>query len=185
MTETIQKETTTSMKWYIVRAQANRERSVSQRLIKEAESGDLIGKVGQVVVPMEKSFHLKDGKKVMREKVMFPGYIFVETNAVGELKYFIKGCNGATGFLTNRSGEVQALSKTEVDRMLGQHQEMQEKKIETTFVIGEEIKIVDGAFSGFIGTIEEIKEQKVKVGVLIFGRKTMIDLNTMQIDKKS
>lgn len=183
MNQTIEKQTS-AMKWYIVRAQANRERSVSERILKAGEKGDLIGKIGQVVVPMEKSFFLKNGKKVMREKVMFPGYIFVETNAVGELKYFIKECNGATGFLTNRAGEVQPLSQNEVNRMLGQHQEMQEKKIESTFVHGEEIKIVDGPFNGFVGAIEEIKDQKVKVGVLIFGRKTMLELNTMQIDKK-
>lgn len=183
MNQTIEKQSTT-MKWYIVRAQANRERSVSERIIKSADKGDLVGKVGRVVVPMEKSFFLKNGKKVMREKVMFPGYIFVETSAVGELKYFIKECNGATGFLTNRAGEVQPLSQSEVDRMLGQHEEMQEKKIESTFVNGEEIKIIDGPFSGFVGAIEEIKDQKVKVGVLIFGRKTLVELNTLQIDKK-
>ena len=111
-------ETTTSMKWYIVRAQSNRERSVSEKLLKEAEKGDLIGKVGRVVVPMEKSFFLKNGKKVSREKVLYPGYIFVETNAIGELKYFVRGCNGATGFLTNRTGEIIPLQKNEVDRML-------------------------------------------------------------------
>ena len=65
-------------------------KSVSERLIKEAEKGDLFGKVGQVIVPIEKSFFLKNGKKVAREKVLFPGYIFIETNAIGELKYFLK-----------------------------------------------------------------------------------------------
>ena len=72
-------ESKTTMKWYVVRAQANREKSVAERLIKESEKGDLQGKLGQVIVPMEKSFFLKNGKKVMREKVMFPGYVFVET----------------------------------------------------------------------------------------------------------
>ena len=115
-------ETATSMKWYIVRAQSNRERSVSEKLLKEAEKGDLIGKVGRVVVPMEKSFFLKNGKKVSREKVLYPGYIFVETNAIGELKYFVRGCNGATGFLTNRTGDIIPLQKNEVDRMIGQQE---------------------------------------------------------------
>jgi len=75
-------ESVKSMKWYIVRAQSNRERSVSERIIKDGEKGDLMGKIGRVIVPTEKSFHLKNGKKVQREKVMYPGYIFVETNAV-------------------------------------------------------------------------------------------------------
>jgi len=171
-------------KWYVVRAQANREKSVSERLIKEGEKGDLMGKLGRVLVPMEKSFFMKNGKKVMREKVMFPGYIFVESNAIGELKYFIKGLNGATGFLTNRAGDIQSLSKAEVDKMLGQHETAQEQEIDNTFVIGEEVKVLDGPFATFHGVIEEINGQKVKVGVLIFGRKTPVELSVLQIDKK-
>lgn len=186
MSITIEKQTTT-MKWYIVRAQSNRERSVSEKIMKEAEKGDLMNKVGRVVVPFEKSFFMKNGKKVVREKVMYPGYIFVETNAIGELKYFIKGCNGASGFLTNRAGDIQALQQTEIDRMLGVQKEAEEKEIETTFVYDEEIKIIDGPFNGFVGTIEEIREkdQKVKVGVLVFGRKTLMELSINQIDKKT
>ena len=184
---TVIMEKQTTMKWYVVRAQSNREKSVSEKLIKEAEKGDLFGKVGQVIVPIEKSFFLKDGKKVTRENVLFPGYIFIETNAIGELKYFIKGCNGASGFLTNRAGDIQALQQTEIDRMLGVQKEAEEKEIETTFVYDEEIKIIDGPFNGFVGTIEEIREkdQKVKVGVLVFGRKTLMELSINQIDKKT
>lgn len=181
----VEKETSTNMKWYVVRAQSNREKSVAERLIKESERGDLQGKLGQVIVPIEKSVFLKNGKKVVRERVMFPGYVFVETNAIGELKYHLKGMNGATGFLTNRGGEIQPLSKEEVKKMLGLHEESKLVEPETTFVVGEEIKVMDGPFNGFIGTIDEIKDQKVKVSVLIFGRKTPIELNLMQIDKKS
>lgn len=176
-------ETTTSMKWYIVRAQSNRERSVSEKLLKEAEKGDLIGKVGRVVVPMEKSFFLKNGKKVSREKVLYPGYIFVETNAIGELKYFVRGCNGATGFLTNRTGDIIPLQKSEVDRMLGQQEEAKEVEITTTYIVGEEVKILDGPFSSMVGTIESISGQKVTLAVSIFGRKNPLVLDLTQIDK--
>jgi len=72
------------MEWYIVRAQANRERKVSERIIKEGEKGELTGVIGRVVVPTEKVFLTKDGKKTQREKVLFPGYVFVETSAIGE-----------------------------------------------------------------------------------------------------
>jgi len=179
-------EKQTTMKWYVVRAQSNREKSVSERLIKEAEKGDLFGKVGQVIVPIEKSFLLKNGKKVMREKIIFPGYIFIETNAVGELKYFLKAVNGAQGFLTNRTGGVQSLTQYEVNSMLGKHEESKkELPPEETFVVGEEVKILDGPFSSFVGTIQEIKDQKVKVSVLIFGRITPVELGILQIDKKS
>jgi transcriptional antiterminator NusG len=173
-----------TMKWYVIRAQANREKSVSEKLIKEGEKGDLIGKIGRVLVPMEKSFFMKNGKKVMREKVMFPNYIFIETNAIGELKYFIKGISGASGFLTNRNGDIQALTQDEVDKMLGQHRASQEKEINNTLVVGEEVKILDGPFATFNGVIEEINGQKVKVTVLIFGRKTPVELNVLQVEKK-
>ena len=119
MTTTTSENVSTGMKWYIVRAQSTREKSVSERIIKEGDRGDLMGNIGRVIVPSEKHFHVKDGKKVTREKVMYPGYIFVETNAIGELKYFLKAVNGATGFLTNRIGEIQSLPNAEIDRMLG------------------------------------------------------------------
>lgn len=172
------------MKWYVVRAQSHREKSVSEKLIKESEKGELIGKLGQVIVPMEKSFFMKNGKKVMREKVMFPGYIFIETNSIGELKFFLKSVNGATGFLTNRIGDIQALSQLEVDKMLGNHEETKNQLLETTYIPGEEIRILDGAFSGFVGTIAEVRDKKVTVNVLIFGRNTPMELNIEHIDKK-
>ena len=84
-------EKSTKTNWYVVRTQSNRERSVSEKILKEVEKGELIGKVSQVLVPMDKSFYVKGGKKVKREKVLYPGYIFIETSAIGELKYFLKG----------------------------------------------------------------------------------------------
>lgn len=175
-------ETSTS-KWYIVRTQANRERSVSEKIIKSGEKGELTGKISQVIVPMEKTFYMKAGKKVQREKVLYPGYIFVQSSAVGELKYFLKECNGATGFLTNKSGDIQALSQNEVNRMIGFVEEL-EKELENPFVEGEEVKILDGPFQTMVGTIEKVDGQKVKVSVSIFGRATILELDIMQIDKK-
>lgn len=181
MTTQIEKKT---MNWYIVRAQSNREKSVSERIVKDGETGDLMGKIGRVVVPTEKYFHLKNGKKVQREKVMYPGYIFVETNAVGELKYYLKAVSGATGFLTNRGGVIQSLSQAEVDKMLGVEKQKQESiELVNQFITGEDVKVLDGPFANFIGTIESMKEQKVKVEVMIFGRKNLIELNSLQIEK--
>jgi transcriptional antiterminator NusG len=178
---TIEKNKT--MKWYIVRAQSNREKSVAERIIKDAGK-ELVGKIGQVIVPTEKSFHLKNGKKVQREKVMYPGYIFVETNAIGELKYYLKGLTGATGFLTNRGGDIQSLSQLEVDRMLGVQKQKEETiEMSNQFLPGEDVKVLDGPFANFIGTVESMKDQKVKVEVLIFGRKNIIELNSLQVEK--
>jgi transcriptional antiterminator NusG len=176
-------ENVSTMKWYIVRAQSNREKSVSERIIKDAGK-ELNGKIGRVIVPTEKSFHLKNGKKVQREKVMYPGYIFVETSAVGELKYYLKGVNGATGFLTNRAGDVQSLTQLEVDRMLGiQKQKEESIEMSNQFLPGEDVKVLDGPFAGFVGTIESMKDQKVKVEVMIFGRKNLVELNALQVEK--
>jgi transcriptional antiterminator NusG len=180
----VEKETT--MKWYVVRAQSNRERSIAERLTNEGLVGDLMGKLGQVIVPIENSFYLKNGKKVKREKVKFPGYIFVETNAVGELKYFLKGMNGAQGFLTSRAGDILPLTQTEVDRMIGEQQRVKEEvEVEVKFIAGEEVQILDGPFSTFTGKIEQVSGDKVKVAVSVFGRITLIELNINQIDKKA
>jgi transcriptional antiterminator NusG len=180
----VEKETT--MKWYVVRAQSNRERSIAERLTNEGTVGDLMGKLGRVIVPIENSFYLKNGKKVKREKVKFPGYIFIETNAVGELKYFLKGMNGAQGFLTSRAGDILPLTQLEVDRMIGEQQRVQEEvEVEVKFIAGEEVQILDGPFNTFTGKIEQVSGDKVKVAVSVFGRITLIELNVNQIDKKA
>ena len=173
-----------TMNWYIVRAQSNRERSVAEKLRKESEKGDLMGAINRVLVPTEKNFHLKDGKKVTREKVMYPGYIFVETISIGELAHFVKGCDGATGLLSDRAKKPQVLSLKEVERMIGvQEQVAVEQESTNRFIIGEVVKILDGPFNSFTGDVENIDGDKVKIAVLIFGRKTLVELNIQQIDK--
>ena len=179
-------ERETTMKWYVLRAQSNREKSVSEKLMKEGEVGDLMGKLGRVIVPIENSFYLKNGKKVKREKIKFPGYIFIETNAIGELKYFLKGLNGAQGFLTSRAGDILPLTQTEVDRMIGEQQRVKEEvEVEVRFIVGEEVQILDGPFNTFAGKIEQVNGDKVKVAVSVFGRITLIELGINQIDKKA
>lgn len=174
---------TTNKKWYIVRAQSNREKSVSEKILNESEKGDLMGKVSQVIVPTENSYYMKNGKKVKREKIIFPGYIFVESTSPGELKEYLKNVNGASGFLTSRSGEIQALSEVEVKRMLGIQEESKHKDIINPFIVSEEVQITDGPFTTFKATIEEINGEKVKLTVSIFGRKTPIELTIYQIKK--
>lgn len=174
---------TTNKKWYIVRAQSNREKSVSEKILNESEKGDLMGKVSQVIVPTENSYYMKNGKKVKREKIMLPGYIFVECTSPSELKEYLKNVNGASGFLTSRSGEIQALSELEVKRMLGIQEESKHKDIINPFIVSEEVQIIDGPFTTFKATIEEINDEKVKLNVSIFGRKIPIELTIYQIKK--
>ena len=184
--ETAAKEIKNKSNWYVVRAASNKERSVAERLKKESEVGDLIGKLSRVIVPIENSFYLKNGKKVKREKVRFPGYILLETSAIGELKFFLKGMTGATGFLTSRSGDIIPLSKSEVDRMIGEFETAKETiETEVKYLVDEEIKILDGPFNTFTGKIVSVNDQKVKVAVPVFGRITTIELALIQIDKKN
>ena len=179
---TMEKETT--MNWYIVRAQSNREKSVSEKLKKEAEKGDLIGRIGRILVPTEKNYYLKDGKKIIREKVMYPGYIFVETKSIGELTHFVRGCDGATGLLSDRSKVPQIITQKEVERMIGVQEEVSiEQEKSSRYIIGEEVKILEGPFNSFTGDIENIDGDKIKIAVLIFGRKTLVELNINQINK--
>ncbi len=179
-------KTKTKTNWYVVRTAINKEKSVAERIQKQSEVGDLMGKVSQVIVPTEVSFYLKNGKKVKREKVKFPSYIFIQTNAVGEVKYFLKGVNGAGGFLTNRTGDVVPLSDLEVTRMIGEWEESKIEKPEeiNKYLPGEEVTILEGPFTNFNGKIESVKGDKVKVEVSIFGRVSLIEVGLLQIDKK-
>ena len=115
---------------------------------------------------------------------MYPGYIFVETKSIGELAHFVKGCDGATGLLSDRSKKPQVLSYKEVERMIGiQEKVAVEQELTSRYIVGQEIKITDGPFTTFTGIVEAINEQRVKISVLIFGRKTMVDLELNQIDR--
>jgi transcriptional antiterminator NusG len=169
--------------WYIIRSMSNKEKSVSEKLLKESNGGELLGKVTQVLVPTENSYYMKNGKKVKREKVMFPGYVFIETPSPSEVKEYLKHVKGASGFLTSRSGEIQALSQSEVNRMLGIQEESNKKDMINPFIVTEEVQITDGPFSTFKAIIEEIDGDKVKLSVSIFGRKTPLELSVYQITK--
>jgi transcriptional antiterminator NusG len=174
----------TEMNFYVVKTQGNREKSVAEKIKKEGETGDLVGKIGQVLVPIEKSVFLKNNKKVEKETIMFPGYIFMETNSIGELKYFLKSVKGATGFLSERNGDIQSLTEAEVNKMIGKQNESMNKKIDNIFTIGEHVTINEGPFSTMNATIDKIEDQKVILSVSIFGRKTPLTLEIHQIDKK-
>ena len=173
------------MEWYIVRAQSNRERKVSERILKEADKGELNGVIGRVIVPLEKVFGTKEGKKVQREKVMFPGYVFVETSAIGELKQVVKKIDGATGLLSDRAGNIQVIPDKEVSRMIGLHEENKEKSFSDIFSVDDEVTVTEGPFASFKGNIEFIDKErgKLKVNILIFGRPTTVELDETQIRK--
>ena len=144
--------------------------------------------VSQVLVPKEKVIQIRDGKKINKEKVYFPGYIMVEANLAGEVPHVIKSITGVIGFLgEKKGGEPVPMRRSEVNRMLGKVDELaiQDENIAIPFTSGETVKVIDGPFNGFDGTIEKVNEEKRKLEVMvkIFGRKTPLELSYMQVEK--
>lgn len=177
-------------KWYVVRAIGGQENKVQAYIETEIARLGLSDYVDQVLVPKEKVIQIKDGKKIHKERVYFPGYIMVEANLAGEVPHVIKSVTGVIGFLgETKGGAPVPLRKSEVNRMLGKVDELsvQDDNIAIPYIIGETVKVVDGPFNGFDGTVEKINEDKRKLEVMvkIFGRKTPLELSYMQVDKIS
>ncbi len=173
-------------KWYMIKSHISKERSIYRKILSESKNGDLIGLVSEVVVPVEYSYYLKNGKKIKREKVIYPGYVFLKTNDISTLKEYIKNIDGSFGLLTTRDGEIQSISEFEINKMLKKQEEIKENINSTEqFLINENVIITDGAFSNMKASIESIneKENKVKVCVMIFGRKNILDLSLSQISR--
>jgi transcriptional antiterminator NusG len=142
------------------------------------------------LVPTEKVIQIRNGKKVNKERIYFPGYIMVEANLSGEVPHVIKSVTGVIGFLgETKGGEPVPLRKSEINRMLGKVDELavQNDNVAIPYVVGETVKVVDGPFNGFDGVIENVNEEKRKLEVMvkIFGRKTPLELSYMQVDKIS
>lgn len=180
--------------WYVLRAVGGKEKKAKEYIENEVKRLGLTEYVSQVLIPTEKVFQVKNGKKVSTERVFFPGYILIECHLTGELEHIIQNVPTVSGFLTERQGKDKAdkrpvpMRMSEVNRILGRVDEMldQEEETLTPFVIGEAVKIVDGPFNGFDGTVEEILQdkKKLKVMVKIFGRKTILELNFVQVVKE-
>ena len=175
-------------KWYVVRAVSGQENKVKAYIESETARLGMSDYVSQVLVPTEKVVQIKDGKKISKEKVYFPGYIMVEANLTGEVPHIIKSIPGVIGFLGEvKGGDPVPLRMSEVNRMLGKVDELsvQDENIAIPFNIGETVKVIDGPFNGFDGTIEKVNEEKRKLEVMvkIFGRKTPLELSYMQVEK--
>ena len=158
------------MKWYVVRAIGGQENKVKAYIETEIARLGLSDFVSQVIVPTEKVIQIKDGKKINKEKVYFPGYIMVEANLSGEVPHVIKGITGVIGFLGEvKGGAPVPMRKAEVNRMLGKVDELsiQDENVAIPFDIGETVKVVDGPFNGFDGTIEKVNEEKRKLEVMV------------------
>lgn len=175
-------------KWYVVRAVSGQENKVKNYIETETARLGMADFVSQVLVPTEKVVQVRDGKKTTKEKVYFPGYIMVEANLTGEVPHIIKSIPGVIGFLgETKGGDPVPLRQSEVNRMLGKVDELAVKvdSLVIPYSSGETVKVIDGPFNGFNGTIEKVNEEKRKLEVMvkIFGRRTPLELSFMQVEK--
>ena len=188
-------------KWYVLRAAGGKEKKAKEYLEKEIERRRLQDLVSQVLVPTEKVYRIRDGKRICTERLFYPGYVLIEAELTGELQHIIRNeIPHMSGFLTEKRDVVRGNGKAqeeklpiplrvdEVKRILGEQDEMASSEAETVidYKSGDAVKITDGPFSGFDGTVEEIVEDrsKLKVMVMIFGRKTILELNFTQVTKE-
>ncbi|MFH1120898.1 MAG: transcription termination/antitermination protein NusG [Bacteroidota bacterium] len=173
-------------KWYVIRAISGSEKKVKQYLESEINRLGLSDYITQVLIPTEKVYQVRKGKKVSKERNYLPGYILIEAILVGEIPHTIKNVPGVLGFLGSK-GEPVPLRPAEVNRILGKVDELTEQgeEVSVPFIVGETVTVIDGPFNSFTGVIEEINEEKkkLKVMVKIFGRKTPLELGFMQVEK--
>jgi len=176
-------------KWYVLRAIGGKEKKVKEYIDNEIANGDLKGFVEQVLIPTEKIYQIRNGKKISKERNFFPGYVLIEASLVGEVTHTLRNIPNVIGFLGDtKGGDPVPMRQNEVNRILGRVDELAEtgEELNIPYVVGETVKVIDGPFNGFNGTIEEINEEKKKLQVMvkIFGRKTPLELSFMQVEKE-
>jgi transcriptional antiterminator NusG len=176
-------------KWYVLRAIGGKEKKVKEYIENEIANGDLKGFVEQVLIPTEKVYQIRNGKKISKERNFFPGYVLIEASLVGEVTHTLRNIPNVIGFLGDtKGGDPVPMRQNEVNRILGRVDELAEtgEELNIPYVVGETVKVIDGPFNGFNGTIEEINEEKKKLQVMvkIFGRKTPLELSFMQVEKE-
>ncbi len=176
------------LNWYVLRAIGGKEKKVKEYIENEITRLDLQDYISQVLIPTEKVYQIRDGKKISKERNFFPGYVLVEAALVGEIPHILRTIPNVMGFLGTRGGDPVPLRPAEVNRILGKVDELaaSEEEINVPFFVGETVKVIDGPFNSFTGTIEEVNEEKkkLKVMVKIFGRKTPLELSFLQIEKE-
>ncbi len=178
-----------SKRWYVLRAIGGKEKKVKEYIENEIAKGDLQGFVTQVLIPTEKVYQIRNGKKVSKERSFFPGYILIEAALVGEVAHILRNIPNVIGFLGDtKGGDPVPMRPSEVNRILGKVDELADtgEELNIPYIVGETVKVIDGPFNGFNGTIEAINEEKKKLQVMvkIFGRKTPLELSFMQVEKE-
>ena len=184
------------MKWYVLRTAGGKEKKAAEYLQKEIERSGLASQVGQVLVPVKKEVVTRNGKRAVADRLLYPGYVLIQCELCAKLENIIRNLvPGMSGFLTEKktigtqSERVPVpIREEEAQMILGIQDENADSAAQTVvnYEVGESVKITDGPFAGFSGTIDEILEDrsKVKISVVIFGRKTGLELSFTQVTKE-
>lgn len=181
------------LNWFVLRAVSGQEKKIKSYIENEITRQKLTEFVPQILIPSEKIYEMRNGKKRVREKNFFPGYIIISADlSKGEVLHIITSIPGVIGFLGNAEGNSKVpvpLRQSEINRILGRvdEAEQHEEAPNMSFMKGETVKVVDGPFSGFIGLVEEVFDEKKKLNVVvkIFGRNTPVELSYAQVEKDS
>ena len=176
-----------SKNWYIVHAYSNFEKKVAESIKERAALADLESSFEEIIVPTEEVIEIRRGRKINSEKRFFPGYVLVYMNLTDETFHLVKNTPKVTGFLGSDHGtKPHPVSQEEVDRIINRIKEGSESpRPSVTFEIGEQVRVSDGPFASFNGSVEEVDEErtKLKVAVSIFGRPTPVELQYSQVEK--
>ena len=173
------------MDWYTLRVVSGKEKKIRENILFELDTADLADDVENILVPTENVLEMKDGKKKIKEKVFFPGYLLIHLDMNKETKYIVENVNGVMSFVGS-NGNPESLKPDEVKRFLGDH-DGGDGPIKVTeaapFKVGDSVKVKDGPFIDFSGVVQEVnhEKQKLKVSVSIFGRSTPVELDYLQV----
>ena len=176
------------MKWYVLRAVSGKEAKVKEYIEAAAKNNDLLqSHLGQILLPTEKYAMLRNGKRVIKEKLFLPGYVLIEANLEGEVAHTLRFMPNVLGFLGGLDNP-SPVKQSDINRILGSAEKtiVENVEVNVPYNVNETVKVTDGPFSGFDGVIEEVNadKRKLKVMVKIFGRKTPLELSFTQVEKE-
>jgi transcriptional antiterminator NusG len=178
--------TNPDLRWYVVHAYSGMEKAVERNIQERISRAGMQGKFGRILVPMEEVVEVKNGQKKTTERKFFPGYVLVEMVMDDDTWHLIKHTNKVTGFVGGAKNRPAPISEAEVQKIVHQMQEGTDKpRHKVEFVVGEYVRVKDGPFTDFNGSVEDVnyEKSKVRVSVTIFGRSTPVELEFSQIEK--
>ena len=174
------------LRWYVVHAYSGMEKAVERNILERISRAGMQGQFGRILLPMEEVVEIKNGQKKTTERKFFPGYVLVEMVMNDDTWHLVKHTNKVTGFVGGAKNRPAPISEAEVMKIVNQMQEGTEKpRHKVEFMVGEFVRIKDGPFTDFNGSVEDVNydKSKVRVSVTIFGRATPVELDFSQIEK--